>query len=65
MKRNMGFADRTIRLIVALIIGILFFTDVISGAAALVLSLLALVFIVTGIVGFCPLYLPFGFTSKR
>lgn len=60
MKKNMGTADQVIRLLVALAIGILYLTHVISGTVALVLGILAVVFIITTFAGFCPLYRIFG-----
>lgn len=60
MKKNMGSADRIIRGIIAAIIVILFFTNVISGTLGVLLLVLAVIFLVTSIVSFCPLYAPFG-----
>lgn len=56
----MGTADRIIRLIIAAIIGTLYFTGTISGTLAIVLLALAIIFVLTSFVGFCPLYAPFG-----
>lgn len=56
MKKNMGTLDKTIRIVVALIIGILFFTKVITGTLGIVLLVLAVVFLITSLVSFCPLY---------
>jgi hypothetical protein len=60
MKKNMGNADRIIRVIIAAIIGILYFTNIISGTLAIVLLILSVVFILTSIISFCPLYTIFG-----
>ena len=60
MKKNMGNADRIIRIIIAAIIGILYFTNIISGTLAIVLLILSVVFILTSIISFCPLYTIFG-----
>jgi uncharacterized membrane protein YccC len=60
MKKNMGNADRIIRTIIAVIVAILYFTNVISGALGIVLLILAGVFLLTSLVSFCPLYAPFG-----
>lgn len=65
MKANMGPIDKTIRIIIAAIIGILYFTNVISGTIAIVLLLLAAIFIVTSFMSFCPLYLPFGISTCK
>jgi len=56
MKRNMGMADRLIRITLAFIIAILYFTDVVNGTAALILGILAAVFVLTSFISFCPLY---------
>jgi hypothetical protein len=61
----MGSIDRIIRILVAVVIVILYFTNVISGTLAVILLILAGVFIVTSFIGFCPLYLPFGLSSKK
>jgi hypothetical protein len=60
MTKNMGNADRIIRIIIAAIIGILYFTNVISGTLAIVLLVLSVVFFLTSIISFCPLYTIFG-----
>jgi len=64
MKTNMGNADKVIRILLAVAIGALYFTDVISGTVAFILLALASVFIVTSFISFCPLYLPFGLSTK-
>jgi hypothetical protein len=64
MKKNMGMADKAIRFVLAAIVGILYFTNVISGTLAIVLGVIAVAFIVTSFVSFCPLYLPFGINTR-
>ena len=59
MPKNMGTVDRIIRILLAVVIAILFFTNQITGAAAIVLGILAIIFVLTSLVSFCPLYLPF------
>ena len=61
----MGFLDRTIRFILAIIIGVLYYTNVINGTLAIVLGLFAIAFILTSFISFCPLYLPFGITTRK
>ena len=65
MKKNMRNIDRGLRVIVALVVAILYFTGQISGTAAIILGILAAVFILTSLVGTCPLYLPFGLSTKK
>lgn len=56
----MGSADRIIRIIIAAIVGILYFTGTISGTLGLILLILAGIFVLTSLISFCPLYAPFG-----
>ena len=63
MKKNMGSADRIIRLVVAAIIGVLYFTNMVTGTLGIVLLVLAVVFALTSFVSFCPLYAPCGITT--
>lgn len=66
MKKNMGNADRAIRVIIALIIAGLYAANVITGTLGIVLIVLAVVFLLTSFVSFCPLYTIFGLsTGKR
>lgn len=65
MKPNMGTIDKAARILVAVIISIAYFTNVISGTLAIVLLILASIFIVTSFLSFCPLYLPFGISTLR
>lgn len=63
MKKNMGNIDRIIRILVAIVIAVLFFTNVISGTLGIVLLVLAGVFVLTGLVSFCPLYTLLGINT--
>jgi hypothetical protein len=65
MKTNMGGLDRILRVIVAIVIAVLYFTNQISGTVALVLGAFAIIFIATSLISFCPLYLPFGISTKK
>ena len=65
MKQNMGTVDRVVRVVVAVIIAVLWFTNVISGALAIILGLLAMVFLATSIIGFCPLYVPLKISTRK
>ena len=65
MTKNMGSLDRGLRAALAVLVGILYATNVISGPVAIGLGVLALVFLATSFVGTCPLYLPFGLSSLR
>ena len=65
MKKNMGVFDKVIRVFAAILIAILYFLNLISGTAAIVLLVIAGVFILTSFISFCPLYLPFGLSTLR
>jgi Protein of unknown function (DUF2892) len=65
MKKNMGSADRVIRVMLAALVAVLYFTNVISGTTAIILAVLAIVFVATSLMSFCPLYLPFGLSTLR
>jgi len=61
----MGNVDRVIRILVAVVVLILYFTHVITGTLAVILLILAGIFVVTSLIGFCPLYVPFGFNTLK
>jgi K+-transporting ATPase A subunit len=63
MKKNMGTIDRIIRILLAIVVIILYITGSITGFAAIILGILAIVFIITSMIGFCPLYLPFKIST--
>jgi hypothetical protein len=65
MKTNMGILDRSVRAGIAIIIVALYLTEQISSTAAVILLTLAAIFIATSFLSFCPLYLPFGFNTKK
>ncbi len=65
MKKNMGTIDRIIRLSLALIISILYFTNKISESAAIILGIFAIAFFTTSLVGSCPAYIPFNFSTIK
>ena len=65
MKTNMGLIDKVIRILVAIVVIALYFTNVISGTLAIILLILAGVFILTSLLGFCPLYLPIGINTGK
>lgn len=65
MNKNMGSLDRVIRTILAVLVAILYFTDQISGTAAIILGIFAVIFLLTSFVSFCPLYAPFKFSTIK
>jgi hypothetical protein len=65
MKKNMGTADRVVRVLIAAVIAVLFLTKVISGTLGIVLLVLAGIFVLTSLISFCPLYAPFGIKTCK
>lgn len=65
MKKNMGLADRLIRVLVAIIAVVLFVTHTVSGTAGIIMLVLAGVFMLTSFAGFCPLYVPFRISTRK
>ena len=65
MKANMGTIDRVIRTALAILVGVLYFTGQISGTVAIVLGVLAVIFLLTSVISFCPLYAPFRFSTRH
>ncbi len=65
MKKNMGVIDRVVRILIAVVIVVLYFTHVISGTLVIILLILSGILIVTSIVSLCPLYLPLGFNTRK
>jgi hypothetical protein len=65
MTKNLGTADRIVRFVIALVVAILYFTNVITGVLAIILGVLAVVLLATAAVGFCPLYAPFNFSTAK
>jgi hypothetical protein len=64
MKKNMGTVDKAVRILAAILIIVLYFTNIISGTLAIVLLVVAGTFIATSFISFCPLYLPFGISTR-
>ena len=58
MKKNMGAIDRVIRILMAIAVIVLYLSGSITGVAAIILGIVAFIFIVTSLIGFCPLYFP-------
>lgn len=65
MHRNMGTIDRVIRLLVVVLIAALYLGGQLSGTVAIVLGIVAVAFLVTSLLGWCPAYLPFGISTRR
>jgi len=63
MKKNMGNIDRIIRMLIAVVVSVLYFMDILTGTLGIVLMAFAGIFILTSLISFCPLYTLFGFSS--
>ena len=61
----MGTADKVLRILAAILIGVLYFMGQIKGTVAIIFMALAVIFIATSFMSFCPLYLPFGISTKK
>ena len=65
MKKNIGASDRITRIIIAAILAVLYFTNTVTGTFGLVLLVLGVVFLLTAILNFCPLYYLFGLKTNK
>jgi len=65
MKKNMGTVDKAIRILVAVVLGILYFTGVITGVLGIILLVASVIFVLTSLIGYCPLYSPLGLNSSK
>ena len=65
MKKNMGTVDKVIRILIAVVLVVLYFTNVISGTLGIILLIVAGVFVVTSLLSFCPLYALLGLSSAK
>jgi len=64
MKKNIGTADRVIRVLIGVVFAVLFFTKVVTGTLGIILLVLGVVFLLTSVVSFCPLYFPFKLSTR-
>lgn len=65
MKKNMGKVDRVLRSLAALVIGYMLINGTISGTLGIILAIVAIAFLVTSMISWCPAYLPFGLSTDR
>jgi len=65
MKKNMSGVDKVVRILATVVVLVLYFTSVISGTLAIILLILAGILVLTSVIGFCPLYLPFGLSTRK
>ena len=65
MKKNMGQADRLIRILIAVVLGVLYYKGILTGTLGLVLLIIATIFVMTSFISFCPAYRLFGITTCK
>ena len=65
MTKNLGSADRIMRTIGAIVVGVLIATGAIEGSAAWILGIFAIVLLLTSAVSFCPMYFPFKISTRK
>ena len=65
MKTNMGTTDKFIRVLIGILIAILYYMEIISGMTAIIILALGIVFLITSLIGFCPLYTIFGIRTNK
>ena len=65
MNKNMGSPDRIIRVVIALALAFLYFTGTVGGTLGVVCLVVAAIFLLTSVVGWCPLYVPLGLSTCK
>jgi hypothetical protein len=65
MKKNIGTVDKSIRVLAAIVIAILYFTNVISGTLAIILGIIAIALIITSLLSFCAAYVPLKVSTVK
>ncbi len=65
MKKNVGTTDKVVRILMAVVIAVLYFTNVISGTLAIILLIIAGILIATSFLSLCPIYLALGLSSRK
>ncbi len=65
MKKNMGVIDKVVRILIAVVLVVLYFTHIITGTLGIIMLILSGILVLTSIIGICPLYVPFGLSTGR
>ena len=65
MNKNMGALDKSLRVLTAIIIAILYFLNIIDGTIAYILMIIAIIFLITSFINFCPIYSLIGINTCR
>ena len=64
MNKNVGSFDRIFRVVVAIVLAILYYKNIVAGVPGIILMVLSVVFLITGLIGTCPIYLGLGWSTK-
>jgi hypothetical protein len=65
MKKNVGTIDKVIRILIAVVVVVLYFTHVITGVLAIILLVLSAILVVTSFLSFCPIWLALGLSTRK
>jgi hypothetical protein len=65
MKKNVGTIDRVIRILIAVVVVVLYFTNVVSGTLGIILLALSAIFVVTSLLSFCPIWKALGLSTRN
>jgi hypothetical protein len=65
MKKNIGSADRLIRTLLAIVIGVLILTGEVTGTLAIILGIVTVALLATSAISFCPAYAPFKISTMK
>jgi hypothetical protein len=65
MKANIGFFDKIVRIVIAIGLLMLYFTNIISGALSIILLIAAAILLITSFTGFCPIWHLLGISTRK
>lgn len=65
MRKNMGTIDRVLRVVIAVVIAVLYFSNTVGGTPGIVLLIIAAIFLLTSFISVCPLYIPLGLNTRK
>lgn len=65
MKKNLNSVDRIVRVLIAAVIAILYLNNIISGTLGIILVSLAIIFVITSFISFCPIYAMLGISTRK
>ena len=65
MKPNMSTTDKFIRVLIGVLIAVLYYLEVISGLTAIIVLAIGIIFLVTSLISFCPLYKVLGISTNK